>query len=228
MISLRFQERHFFSEIPILRSFTKYSWKIFFLYGKRFLHWSPIRMFLSENWPKFCVLIICPSIFEWLGSTVLHTLHCNKKWSFPLRIQKNSHLQKKNLSRKASFFVQYVCVWIYVYVCILTVYFQKISLRFPLQWLVLRIFIYGKPCNIIKRRLRHGCFPVNFVNTFFTEQLWVEASVGLHKVPKIYITLSACNANSECEICFIEIDNHEDVFLENLGSIESMSRRLKT
>ena len=98
-------------------------------------------------------------------------------------------------------------------------YFQKISLRFPLQWLVLRIFIYGKPCNIIKRRPRHGCFPVNFVNTFFTEQLWVEASVGLHKVPKIYITLSACNANSECEICFIEIGNHEDVFLENLGSI---------
>ena len=40
----------FFSEIPILRSFAKYSRKIFFfLTGKRFLHWSPIRMFFSES-----------------------------------------------------------------------------------------------------------------------------------------------------------------------------------
>ena len=39
----------FFSETPILRSFAKYSWKIFVLSGKRFLHWSPIRMFFSES-----------------------------------------------------------------------------------------------------------------------------------------------------------------------------------
>ena len=112
----------FFREIPILRSFAKYSWNIFFYLGKD-------KMFFSENWTKFCVLTICPSIFEWIGSTVLYTLHCNRKWSFPLRSSlvdvtksKKTRTYQKNLSRKSSFFLYsmyvyvYMCTYVYVYI----------------------------------------------------------------------------------------------------------------
>ena len=112
----------FFREIPILRSFAKYSWNIFFYLGKD-------KMFFSENWTKFCVLTIYPSIFEWIGSTVLYTLHCNRKWSFPLRSSlvdvmksKKTRTYQKNLSRKSSFFLYsmyvyvYMCTYVYVYI----------------------------------------------------------------------------------------------------------------
>ena len=35
-----------------------------------------------------------------------------------------------------------------------------------------------RPATLLKKRLRHMCFPVNFVkfNTFFTEHLWASAS----------------------------------------------------
>ena len=44
-----------------------------------------------------------------------------------------------------------------------------------------RRFIPGRPATLLKKRLWHGCFPVNFAkflkNTFFTEHLWATASV---------------------------------------------------
>ena len=53
-----------------------------------------------------------------------------------------------------------------------------------------------RPANLLKKRLWHGCFPVNFTEflwtPFFTEHLWTTASVGYWSVPYL---LKYCYSN---------------------------------
>ena len=48
--------------------------------------------------------------------------------------------------------------------------------KFTRKYLCQSLFLQPEPCNFIKKRLRHRCFPVNFVKflrtPFFIEQLW--------------------------------------------------------
>ena len=62
--------------------------------------------------------------------------------------------------------------------------FAKLTAKKPVPESLYLIKLQAWPATLLKKRLWHRCFPVNFAkiskNTFFTEHLWLTASDFVH------------------------------------------------